>query len=446
MITGINSYKNILKTVEKNYKIKECCDNLDMLRKAHADGNFTIKEIINAQREYQDWLYNTFNGDVKKIMSLNRSIGLEFEFATYGFKNIQENKQLPVHTVLGKTDGFSSLFNMPFVLETDIYNELEIGFPPFLIANVDGEINKEALYNIWQNLRKTMHEINNEAFGYNLRELTVIFKKYGLGNVWQINLENTGLLISVRKKHKTIKHQVYSQLNISITAKEIAEFISSHKNDAYVSERFEYFSETYQLLYNIIVKNILTNQGKIALVHICKGLANLLAIPSLLLLKDRPESRQNKMGVYSGVKETFGIWVKDSILNIIDYSLTDQPAREEVKKVLIETYPYLDEIMERQVEKAMKIVRVQLGYKEEYKKLALIEYHNTITKIVKRLNYAKPRYIPNKEDVVYKSESFPAQGEGVRRDTFVNIPSPYGIQFHLAEIRNDDHIENFISD
>jgi len=431
--------------IVKIFDLRECNSSLDMLRKAHADGDFSVKEILDAQKEYQNWLFNVYNGDINKIMSLNRSIGFEFEFATYKFKNVDDKDQLPGHTELGKTDIFSPLFNTPFILETDIYNELEIGIPPFLIANVNGEINKVAIHKIWQKLRRTMQKINVEALDYNLLELVMIFERYGLGNGWQINNGNPDVLITKRKKHKAIKHQVYSQLNISITAKEIAEFISSYGHIAYLPERFEYFSATYMLLYNVLDNNIRTSQGETAIVNICKGLSNLLAIPSLLLLKDQPESKQNNMGVYSGVKETFGMWVKDSILNIVDYSLTDHLIREEVKKILIETYSELDEIMELQIEKAMKIVRTQFGFKEEYKNIAFTEYKNTISELVKRLNNSSPGYILNKCNVLYKTETFPAQGNGVRRDTFVNIPSPNDVKFHLAELRNDDHIESFIS-
>lgn len=445
MIAEVNSYIDILKNIEPNYSADECNSSLDILRKAHADGDFSINEIISAQREYQNRLFNVFNGDINKIMSLNRSVGLEFEFATYKFKSEEEKKQLLSHIELGKSECFSPLFNITFKLETDIHNELEIGIPPFLIANINGKINKRAIHRIWQKLRITMHQINTEALDCSILELMVIFKKYGLGNVWQINCGNSDVTVTKRKKHKAIKYQVYSQLNISITAKEIAEFISCYGNFAYIPERFEYFSATYVLLYNLVATNIRTSQGQTAIVHICKGLSNLLAIPSLLLLKDQPESTQNSIGVYSGVKETFGMWVKDSILNIIDNSLTDQLARQEVENMLIETHSDLDKIMECQIEKAMKIVRTQFGFKEEYKSIAFTEYKKTISELLKRLNNSSPSYILNEINVLYKAEAFPAQGNGVRRDTYVNIPSPNEIKFHLAEIRNDDHIENFTS-
>jgi len=444
MIAEVNKYMDILSIINPRYNNRIYSSNLDLLRKAHAEGDFSINEIISAQREYQNNIYKVFNGDINKIMFLNRSIGFEFEFATYKFKSDEKN-QLPSHIELGKSESFSAIFNTPFILETDIYNELEIGIPPFLIANVNGKINKVAIDRIWQKLRITMQNINAEALDFSLIELGMIFERYGLGNGWQINNGNTDIVITKRKKHKSLKHQVYSQLNISVTAKEIAEFLSCYGHIAYLPERFEYFSATYYLLYNAISANIRTNEGKIALVHICKGLCNLLAIPSLLLLKDQPESKQNNKGVYSGVKETFGIWVKDSILNVIDYSLTDQLSREEVKKILIEIRSDIDKIMEYQIEKAMKIIRTQFGFKEEYKNRTFIEYNNTISELIERLNNSSPRYIPNERNVLFKKESFPAQGNGVRRDTYVNIPSPNDLKFHLAELRNDDHIENFTS-
>ncbi len=434
-----------MEIVKRNYVREECQRKLEMVKKAHADGDFSVREIIKGQKEYQHWLFKEYNGDIKKIMSVNRSIGLEFEFASYKFNNGDESKQYPAHIELGKSENFSPLFNIPFMLETDVHNELEIGFPPFLIANVNGEMNKGAISRIWKSLRKTMQEINKEALECNIQKLTMIFEAYGLESEWRISNKSRDLKVAKRKKHCTIQNQVYSQLNISLTAKEIAELTKKYGLSAYIPEMFKYFSETFNLLYKILAKNISTRMGETAIVHICKGLSNLLAIPSLLLLKDQPESRQNNRGVYSGVKETFGVWVKDSILNLIDNSLNDQQARDEVKQVVIEEKLALDDIMQEQIEKAMKIVRTQFGFKEEYKNIALTEYLNTISELVKRLNNNTPKYIPNRRDVLYKSESFPAQGKGVRRDTYVNISSPTGVQFHLAEIRNDDQIENFIS-
>jgi hypothetical protein len=228
-------------------------------------------------------------------------------------------------------------------------------------------------------------------------------------------------------------------------------------------------------------------QSKTAVINISKGLSNLLAVPSINMFRDKAYDDFSKYDVYSTVKEVFGIWVKDSIPNIVDNSLTDADSRTEVYALLVSKKTDIEQEMDAIIKKAMKYNASDMphyfehlgdtGDHQAYRNEKLAQYESaftaelklTINTLISRLSAAKPVYTKN-EGSKFGAESFPtrdrevrdtssktairrrrkkiidAQGEGVRKDTFVNIPKGEGDQeqLHLAEIRNEKQMDKFL--
>lgn len=436
----LKRYQDLVKLFANFGKEEKVRVHMDMILKAHGDGKFDIDEIISSQREYQNWLFLELHENRAMIMEFHRSIGFEFEFATY-----DSSKDFPSHTIIAKSEPFSNLFNSSFLLETDTHNELEIGIPPFLILNKDGRIRKRTIRRLWMLFKKRMQLFNLEYHEQNMQSLTNAFQKNGLGDEWSLKLANQDIHIVKRVKHREKKDQVYSQLNISLTAEEIAFYIINFGIKEYNSERYEYFKTLYTQLNAVINPHLKTSSQRCFSIHLCKGLSHLLAIPSLLLLKKLPENSQNERAVYSSVKEVFGIWVKDSLINVLDNCLINENERKEIKQLILKQKKEMDAVMKEFVEKAFFIIKHISMANEVYMKIAFTEYETTLKKIIQRLDQLRPVQKKVRCTELYKSESFPSNGDGVRKETFVNIYSSETNCFHLAELRSDQQIQMFLS-
>ncbi len=444
-VYSIYRYLDLWETLFQFNKEGLLMANIEMIKKAHGDGSYTTQDIVLNQKKYQNWLWETFNGDEKVIMSCHRSVGFEYEFATYNLIEMEGEKSLPVHTVIGQTKGYSKLFKIPFTLETDTHNELELGFPPFLFVNYNTKINKQSIGNTWRLFKQTMHQVYLESKGDFVSGLINRLQHYQLGHQWYMSHVSKTLKIGKRKKHWEKEAQVYTQVNLSLTVREIAVYIENYGMSSYKSERYEYFDETYRQLYAAFKPFVKTLEGRVAMVHLCKGISGLLAIPSLLLLKENPEHLQNNRGVYSSVKEVYGVWVKDSIPNLVDASLRSKVSRDEMKQAIKNLTAQIETIMERQIQKAFEIIQNIPGAIPEQKKAAILEYKNTVKAIHDRLKTDHPLLLKHKEETIYKAETFPSKGAGVRKETFISLVAPEDKYFHLAEFRNDRAFELFLN-
>lgn len=440
-IEDFEKYSDLYKLMSQFNKGDSVITHIEMIKKAHADGDYSVKEIISHQKAYQNWLFRELNGNVGTIMKYHRSVGFEFEFATY-----KASVTFPSHILISSSEPFSNVFKTPFRLETDLFNELEIGIPPLLISNYNQKIRKNSIYKIWTILKKMMGHISALSQDYDISYLTGNLQKHGLGNHWEQNYLNEKISITKRKKHWEKEHQVYSQLNISLKADEIASSIINYGISSYQSARYEYFKEAYIKLYSLVSLEIKDRQLITSMVHFCKGLSHILAIPSLLLLKELPENPQNNRGVYSSVKEIFGVWVKDSITNLVDNSLKDPILRKIARSIIVKYKKQMDVIMKEQLIKASRIIKRITASSEVYAEMSFAEYEITVEKILKRLESVIPRQKKTNHKELYRNETFPSNGDGVRKETFMNIYSPVNDCFHLTEFRNDMQIVFFLNE
>ena len=280
-----------------------------------------ISQFVKAQSEYQ----NIMNGYYSKaeIMRHHKSVGLEFEFANYA-----NDAELKDHIDLSQSNSFSALFNLPFVLETDSGKELEIGFPPFLVF-IDGN-EKTKIKNIWLTMRKKMSQIRASSQNENLNFLVNEIAKSGLGTGWsKVKQKYEAVKVSSeRTKHYKgpEKDNVYSQLNISLSGSESAKYLKevAERGMTTQAEReliLPVHKDVSAALQSTWDEKSIEGMTEEVFIHLAKSCTSIMAIPSVIiqdsqLLKEAGMT-QGLFDLQSTVKELHGIWVKDSLPNIL---------------------------------------------------------------------------------------------------------------------------------
>lgn len=296
-----------------------------------------VKNYLKAQADYQNYLNQTKTES--EIMKTHKSVGFEYEFANYTNGNA-DSEELSSHIVLGASGDFSSLFPIPFELETDSGKVLEVGMPPLLVSNKpeDGNPDKAGIKAVYEKMRGTMRTIREATQGRNMSALIDYIQEIGLGESWVKNKvidEHTDLIISDRQglaeKFKNSEDGIYSQMNISMNAEESAAaielmmeddeaLIAAEKNETRGSAEKGVLGRVAKEL-NKLLNPLATNKaGQIAVVHIAKAMANILAIPALKAKREAIEIAA-PYELDSIVKELYGIWVKDSLQNILSTSI-----------------------------------------------------------------------------------------------------------------------------
>ncbi|NVM78412.1 hypothetical protein FHW83_004240 [Duganella sp. SG902] len=426
--------------------VPELKAKLPIVNAAYGIGSSTAAAVIAAQKGLQQWLLSKL--DVNQIVSVQRSIGFEFEFARYHAPG-----ELPAHLILGESAELSTLFKMPFVLETDSGNELEIGMPPMLIGLVEDGPDKDTISRLWPILRSTMKTIRDQHIDSPVNTLPLAGN--GIGAGWNMKAAANNLTVVAGRpgKASASADQVYSQLNITLTPAEIARFTDGEGKRLYLSKSHEFFGKAYDAI-RTILKSAEGTQGKQAAIHISKGLSNLLAVPSFLFQAEYPDVTGNA-DVSSTVKEVFGIWVKDSIPNIVDNALTDPEQRKAMRLLLSQKTVEIEAAMDKLMTDANDFLDGDFpfgtkdteGKLERYKNTFLVELGQTLLKLQQRLSADVPSYRVNPK-LAFGEETFPddeaaSRGHGVRKDTFVNVPEGER-RLHLAELRNDHFINSFL--
>jgi len=314
-----------------------------------------IPSFIKAQQEYQAQLANMFSK--AQIMSTHQSIGLEFEFATY-----ELTEEVGSHSVLGTSKPLSGLFNLPFVLETDSGNELEIGMPPFLVKH--NANTKKQISAIWLAMRTAMAEVREASKGKNILNLIKEIIKKGLGAGWKYDTKSTeGMTVADnRSKHKdTNEHDVYSQLNISMEGNESAAHLKRFAGDTKYATKAEkkLILPVYANVHNILTESnegvAIENMSAEIFTHLAKSVTSMIAAPSIIIadnpiLKALVQS-EGIFDLHSTVKELHGIWVKDSLPNILRTMGANKllPAAQLLEKAKEKLLRFISESIENQL-------------------------------------------------------------------------------------------------
>ena len=226
----------------------ERCENA-----AHGVDVSNTREITLAQEKYQKLLFEKMG--TGQIMDTHRSVGFEYEFATYEVLN--KAIKIDSHNELGHSKPISPLFNIPFKLETDSDDELEVVTPPLLIANDENTINKGAakiLYSYYKESAKNLRDKNEGKVVSTLK-----MADEGFGHDWEFSGKARSLIISAdRQKHRDGEDKIYSQMNISLTPEETADFMDRQSMDSGVNdkanilERTDIFSKAYFKIKHIL--------------------------------------------------------------------------------------------------------------------------------------------------------------------------------------------------
>jgi hypothetical protein len=305
----------------------------------------TVAEFVARQTFFQ-----------KKLTHLGglRSVGYEFEFGSFtagrGIAHVDDEIKTS-HQVLALSSIAGNFFNLPWRLETDAYNTLELVSPPFLFTADD----KEGII-AWEG--KMEIEAKAIADGFGTREIDEKeSKKYvatqilsegisnfgprGLGQNWRIETGCGNL--GVIKKNKQGDHTVYSQRNIAMTATEVGDELVTRMRRQ--DPTFEGDAKS-QVISGRAVQVVNSMEpvgvlGQIARILLDAGpdsekvltppiavfsryCSNALSIPSMMWRQDHKERWDSKP---TDIKEALFVWVKTDGMNILSDLLQDPTAR-----------------------------------------------------------------------------------------------------------------------
>lgn len=285
-----------------------------------------------SQKAYQETLKDVSKSE---LYSTHRSVGFEFEFG----KHNQEG--LGSHIVLAKSNNFSSLFDLPFVLETDSGSVLEIGFPPLLFRNrPGGGPNSSAISHIFRKAQTEIGAIGN-ATEKGVAELCNDLSEKGFGADWK--LESGYETLRTKDKsgvNKFGRRGVYSQMNISLSSEESAQLIEVMRH----AEKGTAENGVLGSRYEEMISKMNGKSSYNAKIQLAKVYANLFAAFDISRMKDRGIPDRDGFDLASTVKELYGVWVKDSPVNILS------PFKGMIDKVDVDAaYLYTKEKLEEDI-------------------------------------------------------------------------------------------------
>ena len=430
--------------------------------------NQDLKTLITNQRKYEATLAPIHKAEGTSMLDTHRTMGIELEFAHYDGDPIASHTELAV-----SKDSILKTVPGEWVLETDSNQKLEIGVPPMYVVDIDtGEINI-AVINAIRAIVKTALEKNRDSFTHNqlVADFVTQMPNHGLGKNWakkgaqlddlrfrgigEYNLFSGHLIERTDKlgleSSSEQRKRMYEQINLSMTAGEIATNIEKQKVHEAGVEGLE--NRSYNWL-GVLANTILAYLNKelndphlsAARTLFSKGLANIGALPDI--------EANNEYGVISSVKEIFGIWAKDNTPNLVvsaakhskngieqlasftnDTKKRKQPQRA-TKHAGNISHMIIDTITQQRGGFPVVSGKEKTAIKAEVK-ATLLRIHDLIP---------ADSYIKN-EPVKFGEETFKdgTAGLGVRKDTFLNIPSGKR-KLHLGEIRSDWTIDKFAAD
>lgn len=428
--------------------------------------NQDLISLISNQRKYETIISALSKNDKTSILDSHRTMGIELEFAQYA------GPDLGAHTELAVSNN-SILQSVPgeWVLETDDNKKLEIGVPPMYVIDTEtGGINIDVISSI-RGIVKTALETTRDKYkdGGAISDFVAEMPNQGLGKNWS---KKATILQSLRFKGRTTytysgrevvnpalglhsgsetNKYMYEQINLSMTASEIAENIERQKihEEKLTPREYDWLGKLANDINDYLDSKMNNKHLSSAKILFSKGLAGIGALPDI--------SAHASDGVASSVKEIFGIWIKDNTPNlVVSAALDDRSACEQLsgftndvkkRKKPRRATRHAADISEMIIE-ALRKSRNQIygGNVSEKEKLAI---RNEVKATLLKIHALIPadRWIEN-ESIHYGEETFDGihAGLGVRKDTFVDIPSGEKRKLHLAEIRSDWTIDKFTQD
>ncbi len=260
-------------------------------------------KFMASQHQYQNLLLGPLAVPKGAIMDFHQSAGYEFEFGGYGKgKELTEKAEdiFVSHVVLGESAPIGKIFGLPYKLETDAGNALEMVTPPYLL--LFSKDSKPMIRGALTMLTEASEVLRDQAKGKQLTTIGAAIKSLGFGTSWTFTGDAEDLVVG---KNLKSGGSVYGQVNVSMTLEELGELLSGRGEQG---EVFKVISGVYKAVLGEKADNRTLNTASLMY---ARYVANLLAIPSIMerqAYKDpiqRPKS--NKM---TEVKEALSVWIK----------------------------------------------------------------------------------------------------------------------------------------
>lgn len=435
--------------------------------------SITLSTLISYQKTYEKLLLRFEQKDHTNIMDTHRTMGIELEFAHYAGEN------LGAHGILAKSSSsISSSVPGEWVLETDDSQKLEIGTPPFLIQDLgQGKLNVPVIRAIREIVKKSLQQARDQfSDDDKVEDFVKAMPAKGLGNNWKkTNKLNSALKFRGAKERgwfsdhqkdflgldykqgaeNPSRKRMYEQINLTLTPSEIAENMEKQKEHESVGVGERSYDWVYRLnddiktyLSRFLSGSPFSNTRTI----MAKGLAGVAALPSIVAATGT--------GIFSSIKEIFGIWVKDNTPNQVVNSIPNQP------KYIDVMLAFTSNVVPRKKRKKKRkpaqaaihteaigtmVANATEDNEPEYLEINKSKMKKEVGAMLNNIHGVLVNKTPitNQPRSTYdQSESFEDEhaGLGSRKDTYLNIRSGDNRKLHLAEVRSDWTIDRFMND
>lgn len=285
------------------------------------EGCKDLKSFMICQDKYQSQLTS---------MEGLQSAGYEFEFASF-FEPMGEYTKkeiIPSHQELGKSQVGGNYFNLPWKLESDSENTVELVTPPFVYPK-DSVVWKKDKVN--DDIKETVKDIPKKA--KTLSQVSPILEGMGFGYGWKIEGPDYGVIEKQKGGPK-----VLAQSNVSFYPEEIGEKLekrlAAYEDEKGTRGKYDIPKEegmpigvarmVRKVLMETCKEQGLTKSIQSAISIYARYSSNALAIPSM---RDRQETGERKDSTATDIKETLGHWVKSDALNLLSHILKGEDRR-----------------------------------------------------------------------------------------------------------------------
>ena len=413
-----------------------------------------FKDLLVAQRNYELLLLinNGYNGSegtqkaaLQRIMDTHKTLGVEWEFAYYN----NERAKLQPHTVLASQSGgvLSSIAGGGFALETDSNNKLEMVFPPLLVTDEDSLTVLSNMYDITRNAVAKKRPKNANEYDDLAEFKDELAKELGVkleqphDKLGSLRFDPQGLNLSGNPDD--LNKGGYGQINIALTNDELITYsralmVVERRAADESSENQKDYHWVYDIYDNLFKSlGVVENQSTRHL--LAMELAKIVAMPSIIA---NNSGKEDLLQIHSNVKELFGVWVKDNAPNVILGSIN--PGDKESLKAILQDAGFRRSLMaiinSGVVDKIKKVtasneVAVKTDtFFREYGETMEVEVNQLLDNVVRGIDTGES--FSNPAGVEFGKETF-GNGLGMRKDTFVTIPSGERRKLHLAEVRSD---------
>lgn len=291
-------------------------EDVALMRQAHAATD--VATLTAAQQGYQARLVSELNLPPAAINEFHRSAGFEYEFAGFSAASLlpdANGELLPSHVELAASAPLSAVFGLPFKLETDSNNELELVTPPLLFLDAPGV--GDAIRQADQAYRA---HIQADRAPQDLQTWITNRAEGPLGTGWHRVGGPGDLRLAADNKHSG---KVYSQLNVSLTAGEIAGLVdrlAEAKRSDSMTPVEDFALQLREQLLSGLPDDGDGRAARPACSLYARAVASLLGIPGIHYRRTqgrRPNAEATQ------IKEALGVWAKDHPDAIIADALLD---------------------------------------------------------------------------------------------------------------------------